>query len=83
MNLLEKGINLTLGEFYNKLKNFLGERNLTVQLEAYCIYGDLFKPNINITDKLPEYLYDRKLVSYCSDLSPMWDYIEKIYIAYE
>lgn len=67
MNMITKQNNelYTIEEWYSEFKNYIEINNIACpRIECFYMYGDFNKPNKDITDKVPEYLKDRKIVNY-------------------
>lgn len=57
----------TLGEWYSEFKQYISENNkVCPRIEAFYMYG-FGKPNLDITQELPVYLTDRKIMNYDYD----------------
>ena len=60
----------TLGEWYHKFKQYISENNMACpRIETFYMYGEFGKPNLDITQELPEYLADRKIMNYNYDFT--------------
>ena len=55
----------TIEEWYNEFKNYIEVNNIACpRIECFYAYGNYSKPNKDITEGVPEYLKDRKIVNY-------------------